>query len=85
MLVGFDTKSIIAMDMKNFQYTMPMPANSMASSYPRYIQLPFPNGTMYVFETFTTTPEDWTALFSLVDGDHTIFISFDGANDWSRI
>uniref|UniRef100_A0A915KQ52 Uncharacterized protein n=1 Tax=Romanomermis culicivorax TaxID=13658 RepID=A0A915KQ52_ROMCU len=33
-LVGFDTESIMAADMKNFQFTMPMPADSMASSYP---------------------------------------------------
>uniref|UniRef100_A0A915LCE1 Uncharacterized protein n=1 Tax=Romanomermis culicivorax TaxID=13658 RepID=A0A915LCE1_ROMCU len=84
-LVGFDTESIMAADMKNFQFAMPMPADSMASSYPRYIQLLFPNGTMFVFKTFTTTPEDWTALFFLVDGNHTIVISFDGANDWAGI
>uniref|UniRef100_A0A915JDB3 Uncharacterized protein n=1 Tax=Romanomermis culicivorax TaxID=13658 RepID=A0A915JDB3_ROMCU len=71
----------MAADMKNFQFTVPMPADSMATSYPGYVQLPFPNGTMYVFETFTTTPEDWTTLFSLVSGDHTIVISLDGADD----
>uniref|UniRef100_A0A915I1J9 Uncharacterized protein n=1 Tax=Romanomermis culicivorax TaxID=13658 RepID=A0A915I1J9_ROMCU len=66
-LVGFDTESIMAMDMKNFQFTLPMPVNSTASSYPRYVQLTFPNNTMFIFEAFTATPEDWTALFSLVD------------------
>uniref|UniRef100_A0A915L5E0 Uncharacterized protein n=1 Tax=Romanomermis culicivorax TaxID=13658 RepID=A0A915L5E0_ROMCU len=25
------------------------------------------------------------ALFSLVNGEHTIVVSFDGANDWARI
>uniref|UniRef100_A0A915HGF4 Uncharacterized protein n=1 Tax=Romanomermis culicivorax TaxID=13658 RepID=A0A915HGF4_ROMCU len=75
----------MAGDMKNFQFAVPMPANSTASSYPRYIQLVFPNGTMFVFETFTATPEDWTALFSLVDGEHTIIVSFDGAEDWVGI
>uniref|UniRef100_A0A915KQK3 Uncharacterized protein n=1 Tax=Romanomermis culicivorax TaxID=13658 RepID=A0A915KQK3_ROMCU len=40
---------------------------------------------MYVFETFTATREDWTALFSLVDGDHTIVISLHGAEDWVGI
>uniref|UniRef100_A0A915IP04 Uncharacterized protein n=1 Tax=Romanomermis culicivorax TaxID=13658 RepID=A0A915IP04_ROMCU len=35
MLVSFNTKSIMAADMKNFQFAMPMPAGSMASSYPR--------------------------------------------------
>uniref|UniRef100_A0A915KZY7 Uncharacterized protein n=1 Tax=Romanomermis culicivorax TaxID=13658 RepID=A0A915KZY7_ROMCU len=84
-LVGFDTKSIMAADMKSFQFTVPMPADSMASSYPRYIQLVFPNSTMFVFETFTATPEDWTTLFSLVDGEHTIVVSFDGADDWAGI
>uniref|UniRef100_A0A915JTY8 Uncharacterized protein n=1 Tax=Romanomermis culicivorax TaxID=13658 RepID=A0A915JTY8_ROMCU len=32
-LVGFDSESIMAVDMKSSQFTMPMPANSMASSY----------------------------------------------------
>uniref|UniRef100_A0A915HYI2 Uncharacterized protein n=1 Tax=Romanomermis culicivorax TaxID=13658 RepID=A0A915HYI2_ROMCU len=64
---------------------MPMPADSMASSYPCYVQLAFPKGMMFVFETFTTTPEDWTSLFSLVDGEHTIAVSFDGADDWVGI
>uniref|UniRef100_A0A915IKF6 Uncharacterized protein n=1 Tax=Romanomermis culicivorax TaxID=13658 RepID=A0A915IKF6_ROMCU len=31
------------------------------------------------------TPEDWTVLFSLIDSDHTIVISFDGADDWVGI
>uniref|UniRef100_A0A915L336 Uncharacterized protein n=1 Tax=Romanomermis culicivorax TaxID=13658 RepID=A0A915L336_ROMCU len=84
-LIGFDTESIMAADMKNFQFTVPMPADSTASSYPRYVRLGFPNSTMFVFETFTATPEDWTALFSLVDGEHTIVVSFDGANDWAGI
>uniref|UniRef100_A0A915JH49 Uncharacterized protein n=1 Tax=Romanomermis culicivorax TaxID=13658 RepID=A0A915JH49_ROMCU len=64
---------------------MPMPADSTASSYPRYVQLPFPNGMMLVFQTFTATPEDWTALFSLIDSEHTIVISLDGADDWAGI
>uniref|UniRef100_A0A915JN16 Uncharacterized protein n=1 Tax=Romanomermis culicivorax TaxID=13658 RepID=A0A915JN16_ROMCU len=72
-------------DMKNFQFTVPMLADSRASSYPRYVQLAFPNGMMFVFETFTTAPEDWTALFSLVDGKHTLIVSFDGANNWAGI
>uniref|UniRef100_A0A915HKK7 Uncharacterized protein n=1 Tax=Romanomermis culicivorax TaxID=13658 RepID=A0A915HKK7_ROMCU len=63
----------MAVDMKNFQFAVPMPADSMASSYPGYVQLPFPNGMMFVFETFVTTPEDWTALFSLVDSDCCFF------------
>uniref|UniRef100_A0A915HY25 Uncharacterized protein n=1 Tax=Romanomermis culicivorax TaxID=13658 RepID=A0A915HY25_ROMCU len=75
----------MAVDMKNFQLTVKMPANSTASSYPRYVQLTFPNGTMFIFETFTATREDWTALFSLVDGHHTIVISFNGAKDWAGI
>uniref|UniRef100_A0A915IZQ2 Uncharacterized protein n=1 Tax=Romanomermis culicivorax TaxID=13658 RepID=A0A915IZQ2_ROMCU len=75
----------MATDMKNFQFTMLMPADSTASSYPRYVQLVFPNSTMFVFETFTATLEDWTALFSLVDGEHTIVVSFDGAKDWAGI
>uniref|UniRef100_A0A915JFM1 Uncharacterized protein n=1 Tax=Romanomermis culicivorax TaxID=13658 RepID=A0A915JFM1_ROMCU len=62
-----------------------MPADSTASSYPQYIQLPLPNGRMFVFGTFATTPEDWTALFSLVHGEHTIDVSFDGADDWAGI
>uniref|UniRef100_A0A915K6F4 Uncharacterized protein n=1 Tax=Romanomermis culicivorax TaxID=13658 RepID=A0A915K6F4_ROMCU len=72
-------------DMKNFQFSVPMPANFTASSYPRYVQLAFPNGTMFVFKTLAPTPEDWTALFSLVDGEHTITVSFDGADDWAGI
>uniref|UniRef100_A0A915KFZ2 Uncharacterized protein n=1 Tax=Romanomermis culicivorax TaxID=13658 RepID=A0A915KFZ2_ROMCU len=84
-LVGFNTKSIIAADIKNFQFAVPMPADSTASSYPRYIQLAFPNSMMYIFETFTATLEDWTALFSLVDRDHTIIISFDRADNWAGI
>uniref|UniRef100_A0A915HIK4 Uncharacterized protein n=1 Tax=Romanomermis culicivorax TaxID=13658 RepID=A0A915HIK4_ROMCU len=84
-LIGFDTESIMATDLKNFQFTVPMPANSMGSSYPQYIQLAFPNGTMFVYETFNATPEDWTTLFSLVDGEHTIIVSFDGADDWAGI
>uniref|UniRef100_A0A915L488 Uncharacterized protein n=1 Tax=Romanomermis culicivorax TaxID=13658 RepID=A0A915L488_ROMCU len=31
---SFDTESIMAADMTNFQFTVPMPANSMGSSYP---------------------------------------------------
>uniref|UniRef100_A0A915IXL6 Uncharacterized protein n=1 Tax=Romanomermis culicivorax TaxID=13658 RepID=A0A915IXL6_ROMCU len=42
-----------------------MPADSTASSYSQYIQLAFPNGTMFVFETFIAMPKDWTALFTL--------------------
>uniref|UniRef100_A0A915J865 Uncharacterized protein n=1 Tax=Romanomermis culicivorax TaxID=13658 RepID=A0A915J865_ROMCU len=57
----------MAVDMKNFQFAVPMQADSKASSYPGYVQLAFPNGTMFVFETFAATPEDWTVLFSLVD------------------
>uniref|UniRef100_A0A915JXB7 Uncharacterized protein n=1 Tax=Romanomermis culicivorax TaxID=13658 RepID=A0A915JXB7_ROMCU len=75
----------MAADMKQFQFTVPMPADSMASSYPRYLQLTCPNGRMFVFKTFTATLEDWTTLFSLVDGKHTIIISFDGADDWVGI
>uniref|UniRef100_A0A915JZD4 Uncharacterized protein n=1 Tax=Romanomermis culicivorax TaxID=13658 RepID=A0A915JZD4_ROMCU len=75
----------MAADMKNFQFTVPMPADSTASSYPPYVQLMFPNSTMFVFETFATTLEDWTALFSLVDGEHTIIVSFDGADHWAGI
>uniref|UniRef100_A0A915L2Q8 Uncharacterized protein n=1 Tax=Romanomermis culicivorax TaxID=13658 RepID=A0A915L2Q8_ROMCU len=33
-LYGFDTELIMAADMQNFQFAMPMPADSMASSYP---------------------------------------------------
>uniref|UniRef100_A0A915J8N0 Uncharacterized protein n=1 Tax=Romanomermis culicivorax TaxID=13658 RepID=A0A915J8N0_ROMCU len=40
---------------------------------------------MFVFKTFTAIQEDWTALFSLVDSNHTIIVSFDGANDWVGI
>uniref|UniRef100_A0A915HLN9 Uncharacterized protein n=1 Tax=Romanomermis culicivorax TaxID=13658 RepID=A0A915HLN9_ROMCU len=72
-------------DRKNFQFAVPMTANSTASSYPRYVQLAFPNGMMFIFETFTATLEDWTALFSLVDGEHTIFLFFDGAHNWAGI
>uniref|UniRef100_A0A915KHV9 Uncharacterized protein n=1 Tax=Romanomermis culicivorax TaxID=13658 RepID=A0A915KHV9_ROMCU len=36
-LVGFDTKSIMAGDMKNLKFAVPMPADSMASSYPGYV------------------------------------------------
>uniref|UniRef100_A0A915KYT5 Uncharacterized protein n=1 Tax=Romanomermis culicivorax TaxID=13658 RepID=A0A915KYT5_ROMCU len=75
----------MAPDMKSFQFAVPMPADSTAFSYPRYLQLAFPNGMMFVFETFTATPEDWTALFSLVDGDHTIVNSLDGADNWAGI
>uniref|UniRef100_A0A915IBB4 Uncharacterized protein n=1 Tax=Romanomermis culicivorax TaxID=13658 RepID=A0A915IBB4_ROMCU len=75
----------MAVDMKQFQFTVPMPADSTASSYPRYLQLAYPNGTMFVFETFTATWEDWNALFSLVDGEHTMVVSFDGADDWTGI
>uniref|UniRef100_A0A915KC88 Uncharacterized protein n=1 Tax=Romanomermis culicivorax TaxID=13658 RepID=A0A915KC88_ROMCU len=85
MLISFNTELIMATDMKNFQFTVPMPADSTAPSYPRYIQLAYPNGTMFVFKTFTTTPEDWTALFALVDGEHTIVVSFDDAEDWAGI
>uniref|UniRef100_A0A915ISK5 Uncharacterized protein n=1 Tax=Romanomermis culicivorax TaxID=13658 RepID=A0A915ISK5_ROMCU len=49
------------------------------------MQLAFPNGTMFVFKTFTATLEDWTTLFSLVHGEHTIVVSFDGADDWAGI
>uniref|UniRef100_A0A915HUN0 Uncharacterized protein n=1 Tax=Romanomermis culicivorax TaxID=13658 RepID=A0A915HUN0_ROMCU len=75
----------MAADMKNFPFAVPMPADSMASSYPRYVQLAFPNSMMFIFETFAATPEDWTPLFPLVDGEHTIVISFDGADDWAGI
>uniref|UniRef100_A0A915IZW2 Uncharacterized protein n=1 Tax=Romanomermis culicivorax TaxID=13658 RepID=A0A915IZW2_ROMCU len=68
-LVGFNMESIMAMDMKNFKFSVPMPADSTASSYPRYV----------------ATPEDWTVLFSLIDSDHTIIISFDGADEWTGI
>uniref|UniRef100_A0A915IQT7 Uncharacterized protein n=1 Tax=Romanomermis culicivorax TaxID=13658 RepID=A0A915IQT7_ROMCU len=81
-LVGFDMESIMATDMKSFQFALPMPADSMPSSYPQYVQLAFPDGMTFSFETFTATPEDWTVLFFLVDRDHTIIISFDGANNW---
>uniref|UniRef100_A0A915K7L6 Uncharacterized protein n=1 Tax=Romanomermis culicivorax TaxID=13658 RepID=A0A915K7L6_ROMCU len=80
-LVGFDTESIMARDMKNFKFTVPMPANCTASSYWHYVQLPFPYGTMFVFETFAEMLEDWMALFFLIDGEHIILISFDGADD----
>uniref|UniRef100_A0A915IKN0 Uncharacterized protein n=1 Tax=Romanomermis culicivorax TaxID=13658 RepID=A0A915IKN0_ROMCU len=80
-LISFDTKSIMALDMKNFQFAVPIPADSTASSYPRYVQLTFPNNMMFIFETFTATLEDWTALFSLVDSKHTIIVSFHGADD----
>uniref|UniRef100_A0A915HFT4 Uncharacterized protein n=1 Tax=Romanomermis culicivorax TaxID=13658 RepID=A0A915HFT4_ROMCU len=40
---------------------------------------------MFVFETFTATLEDWTALFSLLDGEHTVLVSLDGAHDWAGI
>uniref|UniRef100_A0A915IM47 Uncharacterized protein n=1 Tax=Romanomermis culicivorax TaxID=13658 RepID=A0A915IM47_ROMCU len=33
----------MAVDMINFQFAVPMPANSTASSYPRYVQFAFPN------------------------------------------
>uniref|UniRef100_A0A915IQG9 Uncharacterized protein n=1 Tax=Romanomermis culicivorax TaxID=13658 RepID=A0A915IQG9_ROMCU len=85
MLVGFDTESLMAANMKNFKFTITVPANTTASSYPRYVQLVFLNGTIFVFETFTATPEDWTPLFFLVDGHHTIVISLDGADDWAGI
>uniref|UniRef100_A0A915IVN2 Uncharacterized protein n=1 Tax=Romanomermis culicivorax TaxID=13658 RepID=A0A915IVN2_ROMCU len=88
MLVSLDTESIMATDMKNFQFTVPMPtasSYSTASSYLRYVQLTFPNSMMYIFKPFTTTPEDWTAPFSLVEGNHTIIISFNGADDWAGI
>uniref|UniRef100_A0A915KEU9 Uncharacterized protein n=1 Tax=Romanomermis culicivorax TaxID=13658 RepID=A0A915KEU9_ROMCU len=61
-LVGFDTEAIMAADMKNFQFAMPMPAYSTASSYPRHVQLAFPNGRMFILETFTATLEDWTVF-----------------------
>uniref|UniRef100_A0A915JKM1 Uncharacterized protein n=1 Tax=Romanomermis culicivorax TaxID=13658 RepID=A0A915JKM1_ROMCU len=64
---------------------IPIPAYSTASSYWSYVQLALPNGTMFVFETFTARPEDWTALFSLVDSQHTIIISFDEADDCTGI
>uniref|UniRef100_A0A915L561 Uncharacterized protein n=1 Tax=Romanomermis culicivorax TaxID=13658 RepID=A0A915L561_ROMCU len=84
-LIGLDTESIMATDMKHFQFTVSMPADSTAPSCLRYVQLPYPNGMMFVFETFTATPEDWTALFSLVDSKHTIVVSFDEADDWAGI
>uniref|UniRef100_A0A915IRX8 Uncharacterized protein n=1 Tax=Romanomermis culicivorax TaxID=13658 RepID=A0A915IRX8_ROMCU len=84
-LVHFNTESIMAGNMKNFKFAVTMPADSTASSYPRDIQLAFLSGTMFVFETLAVTLEDWTALFSLVDGQHTILISFDGGNDWAGI
>uniref|UniRef100_A0A915J199 Uncharacterized protein n=1 Tax=Romanomermis culicivorax TaxID=13658 RepID=A0A915J199_ROMCU len=40
---------------------------------------------MLVFETFTVTLGDWTALFSLVHGEYTIIISFNGDDDWAGI
>uniref|UniRef100_A0A915HX87 Uncharacterized protein n=1 Tax=Romanomermis culicivorax TaxID=13658 RepID=A0A915HX87_ROMCU len=40
---------------------------------------------MFIFESFTSTPEDWTTLFSFVNGKHTIVICFDGADDWAGI
>uniref|UniRef100_A0A915I8I3 Uncharacterized protein n=1 Tax=Romanomermis culicivorax TaxID=13658 RepID=A0A915I8I3_ROMCU len=80
-LFNFDTESIMAADMQNFQFAVPMPADSTVSSYPQYVQFVFPNDTMFVFETFTATLEDWTALFSLVDSEHTIVVSFNGADD----
>uniref|UniRef100_A0A915L5L8 Uncharacterized protein n=1 Tax=Romanomermis culicivorax TaxID=13658 RepID=A0A915L5L8_ROMCU len=75
----------MAADMKNFQFTVPMPADSTTSSYPPYVQLMFPNSTMFVFETFPATLEVWTPLFSLVDGEHTIIVSFNGADHWAGI
>uniref|UniRef100_A0A915HYZ9 Uncharacterized protein n=1 Tax=Romanomermis culicivorax TaxID=13658 RepID=A0A915HYZ9_ROMCU len=40
---------------------------------------------MFIFETFTVTPKDQTMFFSLIDGEHTIMISFDGADDWDGV
>uniref|UniRef100_A0A915IR49 Uncharacterized protein n=1 Tax=Romanomermis culicivorax TaxID=13658 RepID=A0A915IR49_ROMCU len=36
-----------------------------------------------VFNFEAARPKDWTPLFSLVDGEHTIIISSDGADDWA--
>uniref|UniRef100_A0A915JW70 Uncharacterized protein n=1 Tax=Romanomermis culicivorax TaxID=13658 RepID=A0A915JW70_ROMCU len=66
-LDSFDMEFIMAADMQHFKFIITMPADTTASSYPHYVQLAFPNGTMFVFEMFTATPEDWTPLFSLVD------------------
>uniref|UniRef100_A0A915HX49 Uncharacterized protein n=1 Tax=Romanomermis culicivorax TaxID=13658 RepID=A0A915HX49_ROMCU len=75
----------MAVDMKNFKFAVLMPADSTASSNLGYIQLAFRNSTMFVLETFTATLEDWTTLFSLVDHDHIILISFDEADNWVGI
>uniref|UniRef100_A0A915KUR8 Integrase zinc-binding domain-containing protein n=1 Tax=Romanomermis culicivorax TaxID=13658 RepID=A0A915KUR8_ROMCU len=73
---------IITTGIVNISLVVPMPANSTTSSYLRYMQLAFPNGTMFIFETFTAMWEDWTAFFIIVDSKHTIVISFDGADYW---
>uniref|UniRef100_A0A915J1U5 Uncharacterized protein n=1 Tax=Romanomermis culicivorax TaxID=13658 RepID=A0A915J1U5_ROMCU len=39
----------------------------------------------FAFEIFPAMPEDWTPLFSLVEREHIIIISFDGANYWAGI
>uniref|UniRef100_A0A915L4Q2 Uncharacterized protein n=1 Tax=Romanomermis culicivorax TaxID=13658 RepID=A0A915L4Q2_ROMCU len=75
----------MASDLKNFKFAITMPADTTASSYRRYVQLGFPNGAIFMFETFTATSKDWTALFSLVNGEHTIIISLDGADNWVGI
>uniref|UniRef100_A0A915LAE9 Uncharacterized protein n=1 Tax=Romanomermis culicivorax TaxID=13658 RepID=A0A915LAE9_ROMCU len=84
-LIGFDTESTIAANMKHFKFAMQMPADSTVSSYLCYIQLAFPSSTMFIFETFSAMLEDWTTLFSLAHGEHTIVISFDGADNWVGI
>uniref|UniRef100_A0A915I7U3 Uncharacterized protein n=1 Tax=Romanomermis culicivorax TaxID=13658 RepID=A0A915I7U3_ROMCU len=81
----FDNESIVPGILKNFKFTVSMQAISNASSYSRYIQLMFPNGTMFVSKTFPATPEDWTMFSPLANGEHNIKISFDGADDWAGI
>uniref|UniRef100_A0A915I564 Uncharacterized protein n=1 Tax=Romanomermis culicivorax TaxID=13658 RepID=A0A915I564_ROMCU len=76
---------------------MTMPSTSSAADEPvpyreslnvnkRYIrwgeQQPHQNDLSFCCDA---TLEDWSALFSLVDGDDTIVISFDGANNWAGI
>uniref|UniRef100_A0A915L3J7 Uncharacterized protein n=1 Tax=Romanomermis culicivorax TaxID=13658 RepID=A0A915L3J7_ROMCU len=49
-LVGLDTELIMAGHMKHFKFTIPMPADSKASSYTCYVQLAFASGTMFILK-----------------------------------
>uniref|UniRef100_A0A915LEU5 Uncharacterized protein n=1 Tax=Romanomermis culicivorax TaxID=13658 RepID=A0A915LEU5_ROMCU len=66
-LVSLDTESVMAADMKNFKFTIPMPANSTASSYPCYVQLAFLNEVYSVPALFPQDSLDAAQIDNLAE------------------